>query len=769
MTVRLLLLAFIAGSASAQEPVLRLHAPRFGAAAAAIGNRVYVTGGWGETGALDTIEEIDIEQGTVTLLPVRIEPRHFHASATWRDQIVLVGGRSDQSGFAALELFHPPSGRLTPLPPLPRPRSAPAAAVAGDRLYVVGGQDSLGRRRGYVDIFDFAMRTWRRGADMPTARECAVALVGNSLYALGGYDGFGPLAIVERFDLETETWSGAPPLAAPQSGHRALADDNTVYLFGDYLTRTRVAAGDPASGDWRLLELHFQPSRHNAAARVGDRFVVAGGNTQPDPPYLDAIQVFTRAALQQAPTRPAPPAARESPRPDAEAARHVIDQATRLLQTASNAVIRGLWEWSYRVQGTTWTARAPYELVLDRQNRMYLDFDPVRVWCDGTTYVQENTRNGQRREVQATEDLDILLNRNNSARIPAAMPPGHGALLSTHRALEFRHTCHAQRLAREEDTTWNGRTAHRMALFSTNRADQKVQPDYRITIDSESGLTVAVESLPSDERPHASSTEAHQFDQIMSSLQYRFRAHEARVNTEIDPACFRAPPPSRPTRATGPNEHPLSLSHIQQHITWQRYREDGETIIAAPLQRQWVNPLGLDFVKPAGGSYLLNRLPATHEVLVADGALAVIRLADGTEECRIPYAGASPHLPAAGGWKLAWMPGPRPADDLVVISEDERLLRALDRAGQERWRVAGQHGSLEWLLSLPAGPGRASLLAAGDYRACRFYDAEGQSLGHITLHPANSVELADRDADGWVELTVFGLRTTRYEWLPTPP
>lgn len=760
------LVALAAGAAAAGETTLRLNSPRFAAAAAAVSNRVYVTCGWGETGALSSIEEIDLDRGTVTLLPFHLAARTYHAAATWRDHVVLVGGRGDVTGFAALDLFHPSTGRVTPLPPLPRPRVAPAAAVAGDLLYVVGGQDAFGRRTGWVDIFDFTSQTWRHGPDMPTARECAVAVVGDGLYAFGGYDGFEPLAVVECFHLPTETWSAAPPLAAPQSGHRAIADGSTVYLFGDYTTLNRVAAGDPAAGTWRLLDIPFLRSRHNAAARVGDRFVVAGGNTRPTPPYLDAVQVFTREELQRA---PAQPASEQAPPPPAiEAAELAIDRITQQLQSVSNAIIRGTWDWSYHALGTTWTATSPYELVFQRPNRLYLACDSIRVWCDGSTYVQDDARNGARTSTRAIGDLDVLLNRNAHMAI-AAMPPGHRALLSRHQALGFRNECRSLRMARVQDATWNGRTALGLAIFNTNRPDHTTGPGFRIDVDPETGLTIAADSIPADEETNGPPACLNQYGRMARSLQFRFRAGEARVNTDIDPALFKPPLSPAPSQAARPVDHPLNLRHLQQHATWQRYRERADTAITAPVQLQWTNPVCRDFMRSSDSS-IVNRLPPTHEVLVTRGALVVIRLDDGSEECRVPFPAATPDLPAAENWRLAWLPGDRAEDDVIAISEDGREVRAMDRAGHERWRTSReQNDAVQWLCTLPAGPGRARLLAACSSAGLVFHDGAGRSAGAITRHPADHIELADRDADGWVELTVFGLQTRRYEWLPPPP
>ena len=60
---------------------------------------------------------------------------------------------------------------------------------------------------------------------MPTARHgLAVAIVGNTLFVLGGNDGGDSrLDVVEAYDIEGGSWSAAEPMAAPRGAFAAVA------------------------------------------------------------------------------------------------------------------------------------------------------------------------------------------------------------------------------------------------------------------------------------------------------------------------------------------------------------------------------------------------------------------------------------------------------------------------------------------------------------------------------------------------------------------
>jgi N-acetylneuraminic acid mutarotase len=84
--------------------------------------------------------------------------------------------------------------------PLPSPRSDLAAVAHGGKIFVFGG--CAGPVTSEVDMYDPPTNTWTTGlAAMPTARaSLAAGHSGQSVYAIGGWDGFSALNVNEVYN-----------------------------------------------------------------------------------------------------------------------------------------------------------------------------------------------------------------------------------------------------------------------------------------------------------------------------------------------------------------------------------------------------------------------------------------------------------------------------------------------------------------------------------------------------------------------------------------
>jgi hypothetical protein len=170
--------------------------------------------------------------------------------------------------------------------PLPR-RSEGAAATHGGHFYAVGGR--FGGPLSDLDRYTAETDTWVSLANMPTARRgLGAAIVGNALYAIGGSTGAAPcdgspLATVERYDIETDTWRTAAPLPSPRSDLAAVARGGKIYVFGGCLGMQaaipNVDVYDPVTDTWSTAPTDMPTARSSmyAAAAKGNRIYVIGG------------------------------------------------------------------------------------------------------------------------------------------------------------------------------------------------------------------------------------------------------------------------------------------------------------------------------------------------------------------------------------------------------------------------------------------------------------------------------------------------------------
>lgn len=167
------------------------------------------------------------------------------------------------------------------------PRAEGAAATHGGHLYSIGGR-FIGPLSD-LDRYTVETDTWVSLADMPTARRgLGAAVVGNALYAIGGSTGTSPcggspLATVERYDIDTDSWSTAAPLPSPRSDLAAVARGGKIYVFGGCLGSVaainNVDVYDPVTDTWSTAPADLPTARSSmyGASAKGNRIYVIGG------------------------------------------------------------------------------------------------------------------------------------------------------------------------------------------------------------------------------------------------------------------------------------------------------------------------------------------------------------------------------------------------------------------------------------------------------------------------------------------------------------
>lgn len=190
---------------------------------AVIGDRLYAAGGLVGGTTVDSCAAFDPQLGA--WLPQPSLPlhagRHHAAAGSDGQRLWIFGGYGfgngeggqPAPGFDTVQCFDPQTGQWTSsatgaFAPLPVPRAGLGRAVFWQgEFYLFGGESSLlavnGKGvTGRVDVYDPLANTWRREADMPTARHGhGVALFQGHAWVAGGGTLAGPEpgTAVERF------------------------------------------------------------------------------------------------------------------------------------------------------------------------------------------------------------------------------------------------------------------------------------------------------------------------------------------------------------------------------------------------------------------------------------------------------------------------------------------------------------------------------------------------------------------------------------------
>lgn len=119
------------------------------------------------------------------------------------------------------------------------------------RMYVVGGSDGQSSLTS-VEIYDFESRTWTHGPNMNIARaNVALAVVGQRLYAVGGFSGKHFLNSSEFLAKDLKEWSTfAPRLASSLSGSESSTEsDAPVSDVESYSNDALVTSARNGHGD----------------------------------------------------------------------------------------------------------------------------------------------------------------------------------------------------------------------------------------------------------------------------------------------------------------------------------------------------------------------------------------------------------------------------------------------------------------------------------------------------------------------------------------
>jgi N-acetylneuraminic acid mutarotase len=154
------------------------------------------------------------------------------------------------------------------------------AAVGAD-IVAIGGHTPSGVT-GLVEIWDSAKQQWRTGQNkpLPVANIGAAALNGNVIVP-GGYTTAGaPTAVVEAYNLISDTWTSLAPLPAPRFAQAVLVYDGKVYVFGGWDGRgyaNTTFIYDPKSDRWTTGAPLPVGRGFAGAATLNDAIYVVGG------------------------------------------------------------------------------------------------------------------------------------------------------------------------------------------------------------------------------------------------------------------------------------------------------------------------------------------------------------------------------------------------------------------------------------------------------------------------------------------------------------
>jgi N-acetylneuraminic acid mutarotase len=179
---------------------------RFLASAGVINGKLYVTGGTltntgSSTDKLEVYDPVSNSWATKAPMPPTLG-RYGAVAAVLTNKLYVTGGYGDAVGYSKLlEVYDPLTDSWTARAPLPQIQHVGDAVALNGQIYVIGGEDATNFLN-IVSIYEPTTDIWSIGPAMPTKRYLlSAAVVGNHIHAIGGSDGTQQLATHEVFTL----------------------------------------------------------------------------------------------------------------------------------------------------------------------------------------------------------------------------------------------------------------------------------------------------------------------------------------------------------------------------------------------------------------------------------------------------------------------------------------------------------------------------------------------------------------------------------------
>ena len=181
----------------------------------------------------------------------------------FQDRMYLVGGGTSLG--RALRVYDPSTNKWdTTLPQIPGPAAFEygfASAIVGDSLYVIGGHPAPARDAP-VYRFDLVQEVWSRRAAIPEnagGGSLSGAAVGNKIYVLGS-DPQGAGMIMQIYDANENSWTRGTGIADRLERATAVARGTEIYFLGGATDHDRFPADvknaaniyDTANDTWRV-------------------------------------------------------------------------------------------------------------------------------------------------------------------------------------------------------------------------------------------------------------------------------------------------------------------------------------------------------------------------------------------------------------------------------------------------------------------------------------------------------------------------------------
>jgi Malectin domain/Kelch motif/Cep192 domain 4 len=169
--------------------------------------------------------------------------------AVYNGKIYYAGGLNNSMAVPWFDVYDPAANTWTQLPDMPTARDHFHAAVVNGKFYAIGGRNvQIDAMTTVNQAFDFTTGNWTLGlAALPTARGgFAAAALGDEVLIIGGEGNNQTYHTVEAYNTVTNTWRKLADMPTARHGIQAAVCNGGVY----------IAAGGLVQGGGSPTDVH---------------------------------------------------------------------------------------------------------------------------------------------------------------------------------------------------------------------------------------------------------------------------------------------------------------------------------------------------------------------------------------------------------------------------------------------------------------------------------------------------------------------------------
>jgi len=301
-----------------------MPAPTRGHASAVYQNKIYVFGG---STPDDYENEYDIEPvGTAftgvyeydpttnqwtqkQAMPVGLYDLKAH---TVGNKIYVFGGYGDGGFINSVMEFDPVNNQWAMKTPMPTYRYIFMSEEINGKVYVLGGQGTIDdgpwesgkawEYKSHVEIYDTATDTWSTGTSAPTIiASGASCSINDDIYVMGGYTGSSSESYTYVYDTNNDVWTARSPASVARDGHACVSIGNNFYLMGgrnSQGTLDKLEIYSTEMDSWR--EVSFLPTaRHWFSANpVASSIYIFGGVGGESNAQINSVEVLDTTMIE---------------------------------------------------------------------------------------------------------------------------------------------------------------------------------------------------------------------------------------------------------------------------------------------------------------------------------------------------------------------------------------------------------------------------------------------------------------------------------------